>query len=213
MKRPVQCAEQQETPYIVPATKLWVEDCQKSINCFCQYKDDSSLIRAPTRHLAPVRKASLPHLDNAFCVEETDFAFQLPPKISPNASPHGKWRSNITKHCPCHRKWHGSLILVMHETSSTMRGATRDTLGHHQTLHLPRNCDWKIWPKIASVIPQRWDQFNQNQNQHFSKIFLRAIVSQNNSSESRGSWQLNQSAKKRPRKSMRRGRWFDKLGM
>ena len=42
MKRPVQCAEQQETPYIVPATKLWVEDCQKSINCFCQYKDDSS---------------------------------------------------------------------------------------------------------------------------------------------------------------------------
>ena len=42
------------------------------------------------------------------------------------------------------------------------------------------------WVNINRMT-QGWDLFNQNQNQHFSNIFLRAIVSQNNSSESRGS--------------------------
>ena len=46
--------------------------------------------------------------------------------------------NNVTKDCACHVKWHASLILVAHETSVTMRGATGITFQPHQILRLPR---------------------------------------------------------------------------
>ena len=62
--------------------------------------------------------------------------------------------SNITKYCTCEEKWHWWLIFLTHALSSTMRGATGATLRHHQILCLPRNSEFKIWPKnpwIASA--------------------------------------------------------------
>ena len=46
--------------------------------------------------------------------------------------------SNFTKYCACHETWFWWLILVPHEMSSTMRGATGATLQPHQILRLPR---------------------------------------------------------------------------
>ena len=46
--------------------------------------------------------------------------------------------NNVTKYSACHVKWHASLILVAHETSFTMRGATGITFQPHQILRLPR---------------------------------------------------------------------------
>ena len=50
------------------------------------------------------------------------------------------------------RKWLSCLILVTHETSSTMRGASGATLQLHQILQrLPQNPEFKIWAKNPSI--------------------------------------------------------------
>ena len=63
--------------------------------------------------------------------------------------------SNFTKYCACDAKWFWWLILVSHEASSTMRGATGLTIQHHQILHLPR----KMTLIIIIIIdpPQIWN--------------------------------------------------------
>ena len=54
--------------------------------------------------------------------------------------------SNFTKYGACHEKWFWWLILVSHQTSNTMRGATGVTLQPHQVLRLPRNyVEWLSW--------------------------------------------------------------------
>ena len=52
--------------------------------------------------------------------------------------------SNLTKYCACHAKWISWLIRVSHETSFTMRGATRVSLKPHQILRLPRDSEFKL---------------------------------------------------------------------
>ena len=54
-------------------------------------------------------------------------------------------QSNFTKQCACHAKWISWLIRVSHETSFTMRGATRVTLQPHQILRLPRKMNLMSW--------------------------------------------------------------------
>ena len=69
--------------------------------------------------------------------------------------------SNITKCCACHAKWLASSILVTHETSFTMRGATSITLQPHQMLPLPR--------KMMRIIDCRriWNViYNARSNRH-----------------------------------------------
>ena len=46
--------------------------------------------------------------------------------------------SNLTKYCACHTEWLACLIVVIYETSFTMRGATGVTIQPHQVLHLSR---------------------------------------------------------------------------
>ena len=53
-------------------------------------------------------------------------------------------QSNVTICCACHDKRLRCLILVSHETSSTMRTAPGLILQLHQVLHLPRNFKFKI---------------------------------------------------------------------
>ena len=59
--------------------------------------------------------------------------------------------SNFTKYCACHAKWISWLIRLTHETSFTMRGATRVTLQLHQILRLPRKMNLMIDP------PHKWN--------------------------------------------------------
>ena len=54
-----------------------------------------------------------------------------------------KSSSNVTKYCACHEKWFPWLILVTHETSFTMRGATGVIVQPQQILCLPRK--WFSW--------------------------------------------------------------------
>ena len=62
-------------------------------------------------------------------------------------------QSNFTKQWACHAKWISWLIRVSHETSFTMRGATRVTLQPHQILRLPRKMNLMIDPRhIWNVI-------------------------------------------------------------
>ena len=56
--------------------------------------------------------------------------------------------SNITKFCACHKKWLSwSIDPRTHEMPSTMCGATRATLQHHQILRLPRQTTLMIDPR------------------------------------------------------------------
>ena len=67
------------------ATKFWVQDVSgKSLNCFRQYKDDSTMIRPWNRHLAPAASETL--LD------------ALSPKISRNAAPATKSDAPTSPH-------------------------------------------------------------------------------------------------------------------
>ena len=62
-------------------------------------------------------------------------------------------QSNFTKYCTGHTKWISWLIRASHETSFTMRGATRVTLQLHQILRLPRKITLMIDPPhICNVI-------------------------------------------------------------
>ena len=54
--------------------------------------------------------------------------------------------SEFTKYCACHEKWFWWLILVSHETSSTISGATGVTPQPHQILRLPRKMTVMIDP-------------------------------------------------------------------
>ena len=60
-------------------------------------------------------------------------------------------QDKFTKYCACHAKWIPWLIRVTHETSFTMRGATRVTLQLHQILRLPRKMNLMIDP------PHKWN--------------------------------------------------------
>ena len=148
------------SPNTAPATKFWVQDVSgKSLNCFRQYKDDPSMIRAWSEDKIvishpPLRRPYSSHLGDAFCMEKyniwrsgylSKFHEVLPlPR---------KWRSNFTKYCTCHAKWISWLIRVTYDTSFTMRGATTVTLQCHQILHLPRNINLMIDPRhIWNVI-------------------------------------------------------------
>ena len=60
------------SPNTAPATKFWVQDFSaKSLNCFRQYKDDSTMIRAWNRHLAPAASETLLVRSwRQFCIEK-----------------------------------------------------------------------------------------------------------------------------------------------
>ena len=72
-----------------------------------------------------------------------------------------KAASNFSKYCACHAKWISWLIHITYETSSTMRGATVNTLQPHQILRLPRKMNLIIDPHhIWNVI------YNARSNRH-----------------------------------------------
>ena len=69
--------------------------------------------------------------------------------------------SNLTKYCGCHEKWLSWLILVTHEMSSTMRGATGATLQHHQILPRPR--------KMILTIDHDWSASHMKHHLHYAE--------------------------------------------
>jgi len=74
-----------------------------------------------------------------FLLENTTFRAQSYIQTCAKCSAcHEKWRLNLTKYRTCHAKWLACLILVTHETSFTMRGATGVTIQPHQILRLSR---------------------------------------------------------------------------
>ena len=104
------------SPNTAPATKFWVQDVSgKSLNCFRQYKDDSSMIRAWSEHDPKIKSSSCtrrfgdltrPILETHFVWKNTTFRA---PAISQNCTKccacHEKSHSNFTKYCACHAKW------------------------------------------------------------------------------------------------------------
>ena len=54
--------------------------------------------------------------------------------------------SNFTKYCACHGKWISWSIRLTHETSFTIRRASKVTVPTHQVLHLPRKMNLIIDP-------------------------------------------------------------------
>ena len=60
------------SPNTVPAAKFWVQDFSaKSLNCFRQYNDDSAMIQAWNRHLAPAASETLLVRSwRRFCIEK-----------------------------------------------------------------------------------------------------------------------------------------------
>ena len=68
--------------------------------------------------------------------------------------------SNLTKYCGCHETWLSWLILVTHEMSSTMRGATGVTLQHHQILPRPR--------KMILMIDHDWSASHMKRHLHYA---------------------------------------------
>ena len=59
-----------------------------------------------------------------------------------------KSTSNLTKYCACHAKCISWLIRVTHETSFTMRGASKVNLEPQQILRLPRKMNLMIDPRL-----------------------------------------------------------------
>ena len=72
------------------------------------------------------------------------------------------------KTAPGNRKWHGWLILVSHETSSTMRGATGLIRQVHQILRLPRKNESHDWSSSHMKRPVQ-DAEQQELPSHFTK--------------------------------------------
>ena len=68
-----------------------------------------------------------------------------------------KSSSNITKYCACREKWLSWWILVTHETSCTISGATEVILQHHQILRLPRKVTVMMNPRHTwNIIYEKW---------------------------------------------------------
>ena len=57
---------------------------------------------------------------------------------------------------------HSRLILVTHETCSTMRGATGVTPQHHQNLRLLRKSNSSFDPKIRDLFPPKEERFEHD---------------------------------------------------
>ena len=87
------------SPNTAPATKFWVQDfTRKSLNCFRQYKDDSTTIRAWSEDNPTTKSSSRtrrfwdltrPTLAAQFVLKNTTFrrsGYRLSPKISRNAA-------------------------------------------------------------------------------------------------------------------------------
>ena len=191
MKRHLQCAEQQSTPFNL--TKY----------CACHAKWISWLIHityetsftmrgATGITLQPHQILRLPRIMNVMIeahhrwnvIYNAGSNRQHPP-TSPNIAPatqneYHDWStshmrrhlqcaeqqaspSNLTKYCACHAKWVSWLVHITYETSFTMRGATVNTLQPHQILRLPRKMNLMIDPyHIWNVIS------NAQSNRHQS---------------------------------------------
>ena len=109
MKRYLQCVEQHwlyrpTSPNIEPATKFWVQDLsEKSLNCFRQYKDDSTTFRAWSEDNPTIKSSSRTHRFGDLILVPSwrhilygkiqHLALRLSPKISQNAAPARKSNS------------------------------------------------------------------------------------------------------------------------
>ena len=172
MKRHLQCAEQQSTPFNL--TKYFA--CHaKWISWLIHIKYETSftmrgatgITLQPHQILRLPRKMNLmidPHHIWNVIYNARSNRHHLP--TSPNTAPatqkeshdwsasHMKRHlqcaeqqaspSNLTKYCACHAKWISWLMHITFETSFTMRGATVNTLQPHQTLRLPRKMNLMI---------------------------------------------------------------------
>ena len=104
------------SPNTAPATKFWVQDVSgKSLSCFRQYKDDSTMIRAWSEHDPKIKSSSRtrrfgdltrPILETHFVWKNTTFrAPAISQNVTKSCACHEKSHSNFTKYCACHAKW------------------------------------------------------------------------------------------------------------
>ena len=147
----------------LPRNSEFKMSAENSVYCFRQYNDDSNIIRTwsddnpTTKSSSRTRRfgdLTRPILQTHFVWKNTTFRA---PAISQNFTKccgcHEKWRSNFTKYCACQEKTLWWLILISHETFSTMRGASGVILQLHQILRLPRKMTLMIDPcHIWNVI-------------------------------------------------------------
>ena len=148
VKRPVQCAEHQESnsnlhqiycachkifswrfqrkiPELLPAIERRFADNPSMIR---PWSDDDPRIKSSSR-TRRFGDLTCPFLETRFVWKNTTFRA---PAISQNFTKccacHEKWRSKSTKYCACHKKSLSWLKPLTNETSFTMRGASRATL-------------------------------------------------------------------------------------
>ena len=166
MKRPVQCAKQQESP---PDFTKYCASHEKWFwwLILVSHERSSTMRGATGVTLQPHQILGLPpkmtlmtyHRD-VWNVTYNARSNRCHPPTSPRTVPAtihdshhwSSWHikrhlqcakqqdspSNLTKYCACHVKWHAWLVPVTYETPFTMRGATAITLQPHQILRLPR---------------------------------------------------------------------------
>ena len=147
MKRPLQCAEQQESHLqhhpILRLSRKWFRWLILVLH------ETSSTMRRASGVILPISPNIEPDRKKTLMI----YARQTW-NVHCTVRSNGSHTSNITQYCACHEKRRWWLMLVRHEASITMRWATGVTLQHHQTLRLPRNSEFEISPEnpwIAST--------------------------------------------------------------
>ena len=85
--------------------------------------------------------------------------------------------SNFTKYCACHAKWISWSIRLTHETSFTIRRASKVTLPTHQVLHLPRKMAFQnrkkiYWKRLKRHLQRAADHDPSMKLQNWTRPFV-----------------------------------------
>ena len=141
------------SPNTAPATQNDVQNlreiCWKRMKRHFQCAADPTMIREWNRQSATRLATEVTFHAQHEHVVLKNTTFRAPaiiPNFTEYCACHEKWHFNFTKYCACHEKWMSWLILFTHETSFTMRGATRVSLQLQQILRLPRKMNLMIDP-------------------------------------------------------------------
>ena len=129
MKRPVQCAKQQESP----------SDFTKYCACHKMILMIDLCPRWNVQYNARSNRCDPPTSPNSVSATKNDAHDWSSSNMKGHLQCAEKQdsSSNVTKYCTCHTKWLSWMMSVTYETSYTISGATGVIHQHHQVLRLP----------------------------------------------------------------------------
>ena len=143
------------SPSTAPAPKFWVQDLsEKSLNCFRQNKDDSSMIRGYSEHEIaishpPLRRPYSSDLGDEFCIEKYNISrsgylpkshqmLRLPRKVTVHLLERLRPPRKVTVHLDqiLRLTLHLHHLLRLHEKKCTLLFSTLFSLGIYSLWHL-----------------------------------------------------------------------------